>query len=210
MSEKSGLSVFVLLSAVAACDSGNPPTAPSPAPMVAATSPPSPPLSTPDPNLPPDSLVGSYLLDLALGPDCLSLPAAAKHRTYAARIDSRGGTNYVVTLSEATFLGGSICTSAPSGFDCNQFPASRVGDLLRFDLINENDDGHGGHIVERLPAGTWMEVIGSAAGPVRGGTITAMGRAGAWYCSMVSGYPFPCASHMSCSSDDFRLTFTRR
>jgi hypothetical protein len=209
MSWQSGLSVLLLLSAIAACDSTSPlPTVPSPPPAAAGTSAPSEP--SPDPNLPPDPLVGRYVLELALGPDCGSVPDAAKHRTYAARIDSRGGTSYVVTLSEATFLSGSICTAAPSGFDCNQFPASRAGELLRFDLINENDEGHGGHIVERVPAGTWIEVIGSAAGPVQGGTITATGSASAWYCPTPAGYPFPCQSFVSCKSDDFRLTFTRR
>jgi hypothetical protein len=156
-----------------------------------------------------DPIAGRYTLAMTIGPSCDSLPEIGRNRTYAASINQAGPTSYVVTLSEATFLSGSICTAAPSRLDCNQFAASRAGDVLRVDLINENDDGHGGHIVEQIPPGTWMEVIGSATGGVKDGTITAAGSADVWYCPTVMGYPFPCRSFV-CRSADLRLTFTRR
>jgi hypothetical protein len=161
-------------------------------------------------------------LNLEVGPGCESVPAAAKTRTYEATIEKRTsgtgvnppvGPNYVVTLGEATFLNGAICTFAPSRLGCNQFLATReAGDILRFDLINENDDGHGGHVVEQLPSGTWIELIGSATGRMQeqDGMITATGDAIVWYCSAASGYPFPCASSVGCRSDDLRMVFTRR
>jgi hypothetical protein len=169
------------------------------------------PIPTPPlPGAPTDSIVGRYKLDLSVGPECGSVPEAARNRTYTATIDSAGATNYVVTLSEASFLNGPICTAAPSRLGCHQFQASRTGDILRFDLINENDDGHGGHIVEQVPPGTWMELIGSGTGRLgEEGTITATGSANVWYCPTVSGYPFPCRSHVGCGSSGLRLTLTR-
>jgi hypothetical protein len=163
---------------------------------------PSPPASSTDP------IVGQYKLDLSLGTECDVLPEAARHRTYSARIDPAGNAGYVVTLTGGSFLSGPICTAAPSRLGCDQFLASRTGDLLRFDLINENDDGHGGHIVEQIPE-IWMELIGSATGPVQDGTIVATGSASVWYCSTNAGYPFPCSSYGGCESNDLRLTFTR-
>ena len=208
---------IALLVVVAACER-TPPTTPSVA-LPAQMSPlPAPPV--PDASM--DPIVGRYRLDLEVGPGCESVPAAAKRRSYAAAIekrtsspgvDSAVGTAYVVTLGEADFLSGLICTFAPSRLDCNQFLATReAGDALRFDLVNENDDGHGGHIVERLPSGTWIELTGSATGRMqdRDGMITAAGEARIWYCSAASEYPFPCASYVGCRSDDLRLSFTRR
>ena len=201
---------IALLFAVTACESHLPPgTAPSPKPIEVASPTPNPP--EPSPPLPStDPIVGRYTLDLTLGPACESLPEAARTRRYAASIDPAGGTGFVVTLTEASFLGGLICTFAPSGLGCNQFLASRREDVIRFDLINENDDGHGGHIVEQIPPGTWMEVIGSATGRLQDGAITATGSASVWYCPTNAGYPFPCSSYVGCGSDDLRLTFTRR
>jgi hypothetical protein len=208
MSRQIGLGGIALLVAVTACDSTHPPpTAPSPPATMMGSPIPTP----PEPNSPTDSLVGRYTLDLTVGPECGSVPEAARNRTYTATIVSAGGANYVVTLSEASFLSGLICT-APSRLGCNQFQASRAGDLLRFDLINENDDGHGGHIVEQVPPGTWIEVIGSGTGRMQeqDGMITTTGSATVWYCPTVSGYPFPCVSPVGCESGALRLTFTRR
>ena len=208
MSRQIGLGGIALLLAVTGCDSNHPPpTAPNPPPTMMGSPIPPPPA----PSAPTDSIVGRYKLDLTVGPACGSVPEAARNRTYTATVDSAGGTNYVVTLSDASFLSGPICTAAPSRLDCNQFQASRAGDLLRFDLINENDDGHGGHIVEQVPPGTWIELIGSGTGrmPAQDGIITATGSANVWYCRTVSGYPFPCVLPVGCQSADFRLTFTR-
>jgi hypothetical protein len=155
-------------------------------------------------------VVGRYRLELAIGPDCGSLPDSARSRTYTADIASSGGTSYVVTLSGSNFLSGPICTLAPSRLGCDQFLLSRSEDLLRAELINENDDGHGGHIVEEIPPGSWIEVIGSATGRMQDGTITATGTASVWYCPSNPGYPFPCHSFRGCRSDQLRLTFSRQ
>ncbi len=193
-----GLAIALSCSVSACGGTSLPPTSPSPTP----TNPPGP--NSPDP------LVGRYTLRVAFGASCESLPDVAKTRTYSATIDPAGPSAYVVTLSDATFLAGLICEAAPSRLGCNQFVASRTADLVRFDLFNENDDGHGGHIVEQIPPGTWLELIGHATGPVQDGTITATGSASAWYCPTTSAYPFPCRSFTSCRSDDLQLTFTRK
>ena len=207
MSRQIGLGGIALLVAVTGCESNHPPpTAPNPPTMMGSPIP-----TPPEPSAPTDAIVGRYRLELTVGPECGSVPEAARHRTYTATIDSAGGTNYVVTLSDASFLSGPICTAAPSRLGCHQFQASRAGDRLRFDLINENDDGHGGHIVEQVPPGTWMELLGSGTGRLQeqDGMITATGSASVWYCPTVSGYPFPCRAHMGCGSGELRLTFTR-
>jgi hypothetical protein len=201
MSRQIGLGGIALLVAVTGCESSHPPpTAPNPPPTMMGSPIPTP----PEPSAPTDSIVGRYKLDLTVGSECGAVPDAARSRTYTATIDSTGGTNYVVTLSDASFLSGPICTAAPSRLGCHQFQASRAGDLLRFDLINENDDGHGGHIVEQIPPGTWIELTGSGTGRMQGqdGTITASGSASVWYCPTVSGYPFPCRSHVGCRPGD--------
>src|SRR5688572_29344755 len=101
-----------------------------------------------------DPLVGRYGLTLDLGSECAAIPDEARVRRYTATIAAKPEGGYVVTLSGSTFLSGLICTFTVTGLDCNQFPASRNGDLVEFDLVNNNDDGHGGHIVEQLPSGT--------------------------------------------------------
>jgi hypothetical protein len=204
-----GPGLIVLFSAVAACDSKlPPPTAPNP-PTAVVASPPNPPEpgasgATTDP------IVGQYKLELSFASGCKELPEEARQRTYNARIDPGRTAGFVVTLTGGSFLDGPICTAAPSRLGCDQFLGSRTGDLLRFDLINENDDGHGGHIVEQIPPATWIELIGTASGPVQDGAIVARGSASVWYCTNKAGYPFPCSSYGGCSSDDLRLTFTRQ
>jgi hypothetical protein len=191
---------------LAGCDSGRQtPTAPA----QAATPPPAPP-PPPGGNATDDRLVGRYTLTLDLGSECGAIPDAARVRRYTATIDPDRQLGYVVTLSDASFLAGLICTFTVTGLGCNQFPASRNGDLVEFDLVNNNDDGHGGHIVEQLSSGTWIEIIGKAAGQLSAQTIEATGSSSVWYCPSPSGYPFPCFSHTGCRSTDTRLTFTRR
>ncbi len=194
--------VMALLFAVTACKGTLPPspTAPTPAPTVMGSPTANPAPNPPDPSASQDPMVGRYTLNVTLGAGCESLPETARNRTYAASIDAARAA-YVVTLSDASFLGGSICTAAPSRLGCNQFVASRADDVFQFDLINENDDGHGGHIVEQIPPGTWMEMIGRGTGQIADGTITATGSASVWYCSTVSAYPFPCRAFVGCRSD---------
>ena len=131
MSRQIGLGLALLIAATG-CESNHPPpTAPNPPPPMMASPIPTP----PEPSAPTDAIVGRYKLDLAVGPECGSVPDAARHRTYTATIDSAGGTNYLVTLSDSSFLSGPICTAAPSRLGCHQFQATRAGDLLRFNLI---------------------------------------------------------------------------
>ena len=145
-----------------------------------------------------------------LGPECREVPEVARRRTYSATIEATGNSNYVVSLSGGVFLTGAICTFAPAHLGCNQFPASRISDALHFNLINENDDGHGGHIVEQIPQAGWIEVIGDLRGGIDSGTISAQGSGSLWYCSSRAGYPFPCASYAGCAVNDLRLTFARQ
>ena len=196
------------LSVITACGSDGPPTAPTRDATSTSTGTPAPP--NPPPASSTDPIVGRYRLDLSVGGDCNAVPEAARNRTYTADIASSGGANFIVTLSGASFLSGPICTFAPSRLDCNQFLISRSGDLLRFDLINENDDGHGGHIVEAVPAAGWIELIGSASGDMKSDTIAATGSASVWYCPSGAGYPFPCAAYTGCKSEQLRLTFVRQ
>jgi hypothetical protein len=78
---------------------------------------------------------------------------------------------------------------------------------MTFDLAN--DEWHGGHIVEQLGNGTWLELIGKASGSMRDGTLEASGSGSVWYCGQRVSYPYPCFA-ATCRTDDMRLTFTRR
>ena len=206
MAPQSARSAILLVFLVTACDADRPPTAPS-APSATSATPPSPP--SPPPNSS-NALAVRYTLNLAIGADCDSVPESARSRTYTSDIASTGGPNYLVTLTGANFLSGLICSSAPSRLDCNQFLLSRSDDVVRVDLVNENDEGHGGHIVEQIFPDAWIEVIGSATGRMVDGQITATGSASVWYCPSNPGYPFPCPTYRSCRSDDLRLTFSRQ
>lgn len=206
----SNLRLFYALAVVVTvtgCDTA-PPTTPRPTPGVSNPIPPVPPQPVPEPGPPGESITGVYQLDLSFGEGCAALPDAARHRTYTATIETVGARS-VVTLTGGTFLDGGICTAAPSKLGCHQFLASRTGDQVRLDLVNENDDGHGGHIVEQVPPSTWIEVIGTATGDIKDGNITATGTASVWYCRGNAGYPFPCATYGGCESD-LRMTLTRK
>ena len=182
-----------------------PPTSPSASP-VATSLPPAPPPPAPAPGHP---LTGSYSLKIDIGLGCSGTLGAARVRTYDAAISSADGARYLVTLGGAPFLSGSICTTG-SLPECNQFLASRDGDAMTFNLANNNDDGHGGHIVEQLSDGRWIELIGSASGAMRDGVLEASGSASVWFCGESRSYPFPCRNFTSCATTDMRLTFTQR
>lgn len=165
-----------------------------------------------------DALVGSYTLTLSLGSTCNLVPEAERIRKYAASIDNAGSGRYVVTLSDAHFLAGPICTAGAgrfAGIGCHQFAASQDIDTASFFLENNNDEAHGGHVVEQLSSGEWLEIIGGAGGPSQtsGSSITsidATGTSTVWYCPTRSGYPFPCSASVYCPSTDLRLTFIRK
>jgi hypothetical protein len=182
------------------------------APNPPASSPPAagPPAPAPPSGSIVDEVTGDYTLRLELGSGCAVIPETDRTRNYTATITSPRERNYVVSLTSGNFLGGLICTAYPAGLGCDQFTASRDEDLIRFDLANNNDDAHGGHIVERLSSGTWVEIIGSAAGRLQGTTIEAVGTTSVWYCPTSLPYPFPCFSFTGCKSSDTKFTFTRQ
>ena len=127
---------------------------------------------------PPEALIGRFTLTLTAGAECAAIPDAAKTRRYLASIDATGDEKYVVTLSDATFLTGPICTAGSTrfaGVGCHQFFASRQDDVVQFDLANNNDEAHGGHIVEQLSLGTWLEIIGNGTGRLHASTICGNG-----------------------------------
>jgi hypothetical protein len=205
-----GAGVVLVASTLAGCEGYQAPTAPNPPPP--AQSPATPP--APRPAAADDPLVGRYALTLDVGSSCGAIPDTARVRRYTAAIGAAAGADYVVTLGGSTFLTGSICTySEPGvrglGLGCDQFLAARNGDVIEVDLVNNNDYAHGGHIVEQLHSGNWIEIIGAAAGQFSTQTIEARGNGTVWYCRLPDGYPFPCAAVTSCRSNDLRLTFKR-
>ena len=199
--------------AFAACDSH--PQAPTPLGPPQATLPPGGPPTPGGPGANPGSnpLIGVYTLTLDIGSGCAVVPEAERIRTYTATIDSAGGGRHVVTLSGGTFLTGPICTAGSrhfSGIGCHQFFASEDIDTVQFWLENNNDEAHGGHIVEKLPSGTWLEIIGYAGGMLGLSSMEASGTSSVWSCRTPSSYPYPCPSFVSCRSTDMRLTLTRK
>jgi hypothetical protein len=215
MSRQPGRSVVVLLLALSACTS---PTAPE-RPGVLPAPPPPPfggglPAPQPPPSSPTDPIVRRYRLDLAIGSGlgCESVPENARHRGYTADIHSTGDASYIVKLYGAVFLAiGLNCfdrrlpqTGTPI---CHQFLASRTGDSMFLDILGpEFDDFNGNLIYEQLPDGKWIEIHGSATGPLRDGTIDARGNVRLSYWS---GFPAR-STYTTCHSDEFRLTFTPR
>ncbi len=181
------------------------------------------PLGPPQPPVRPSPLERSYTVTLTIGSTCSVVPVAERTRTYSASIERGVGAPhvwsapYVVTLTSGTFLQGPICTAASGRFEgigCHQFFASKDTDTASFALENNNDEAHGGHIVEQSSSGTWLEITGSATGPfsVSGDLITsidASGTGSVWYCPTPSAYPFPCGDFVACSTTDLRLTLTR-
>jgi hypothetical protein len=154
-----------------------------------------------------------YTLTLDIGSGCPVVPQEERIRKYSARLDDTSSGLKVVTLSDAAFLGGPICTAGEgrfSGIGCHQFFASEDNDTMQFFLENNNDEAHGGHIVEQLSFGGWLEIIGSASGKLDASTTEASGPGSIWYCSTPSSYPFPCSKYVGCRTNDMRLTLMRR
>jgi hypothetical protein len=196
-----------------ACDDA--PQAPSPRPAPQATTPPTvsptPPPPAPSPRAG-SVIAGSYSLTLTIDSSCSAVPEAERTRKYTASIDNASDGRYVVTLGDARFLSGLICTFGSGRFammGCNQFSAGEDIDTASFFLENNNDEAHGGHIVEQTSSGSWMEIIGNASGRLGSSTIEASGTGSVWYCPGSSSYPFPCPNYASCAAD-LRLTFARK
>lgn len=166
---------------------------PVPAPVAQATPPPA------DPNA--VSLAGRYSLTLRID-DCAVLPPEQLVRHYGATVTHTARpAEYVVTLDGSTFLSGLVCTFGSGRFEgmgCDQFFLFEEDGQARFSLENNNDDGHGGHIVEQASDRTWMEIIGEARGATGRWPLEASGAGSLWYCPTPSGYPFPCGAYTSC------------
>jgi hypothetical protein len=162
---------------------------------------------------PMDPMESEYALSVtvdSLCPACATLPDDARHRTYAATIATRADGNVVVSLGGGRLLSGPICTLGPSGLDCHQCLASRASGTVQFSLLNENDEAHGGHIVEQIPQTGWMELIGNLTSPASNDMMSASGDGSLWFCSDVTRYPFPCAHSVGCAVHDLRMTFVRQ
>lgn len=184
------------------------PIAPPPTTLAAPVAPPpTPPPSSPSGN----ALGGSYAMTLDIGSGCGVVPEAERIRKYTATIDQGGDGRYVVTLSDARFLTGPICTAGEghfAGVGCHQFFAATDGQSVQF-FLAENNEWHGAQIVEQLSAGTWMEIVGTASGRFHPTSIEASGTGRVWYCPTSSSYPFPCSNFLGCDSA-MRLTLTRK
>jgi hypothetical protein len=203
------IAVTLLALASAGGCGARPPSAPTPSsPTSSSTNQPSP---APEPSPQAGPMAGTYAMDLTmdqLSPECQRVPDAVRHLAYTAAITGDG--NYTVTLSGGEFLTGSICTFNPTHLGCNQFSATESANELRFDLANNNDDGHGGHIVAQVPQAGWFELIGSTTGAMNNGTIVSNGNGTLWYCAASLSYPFPCPSFVGCAVGDLRMTFVRQ
>jgi hypothetical protein len=201
--------VLVAAVAVAACGGG--PQAPAPLPAVGGVPSAPPPDPTPVPATHP--FTGSYAMTLTIGSSCTVVPAAERTRQYTARFDRVSEGSYVVTLSDALFLHGLICdlgSGRSAGIGCHQFFAHEEASQMRFVLANNNDEAHGGHIVEQTASGTWLEIIGEAAGTWDPAYMEAAGETTVWWCGESRGYPFPCFSSSSCQSAELRMTLRRK
>jgi hypothetical protein len=212
MSHRIRAYLATLAVAAAACDTV--PTAPT------SVEPP-PAVMTPVPS----GLVGSYLLTLEIDASCAAVPPGERTRRYDATVARLGG-RLVVTLAGAPFLDGGDCTGGGSagGLGCHQFVLSEDLDWVGADL-RPRDDVRGGHIVERVSTGGWIEITGHASGELSNlADISLEGPARAWFCPDDVGAPFdaPCAGSRSgrgtaappaarsCESSRMRLQFTRR
>ena len=164
-----------------------------------------------------DPLDGAYTLTLQIGPSCSAIPDADKTRVYDATIGpvaNRTDLGHVVTLTGARFLTGPICTSASgmfAGIGCHQFLASEDINWVGFFLQNNNDQAHGGHIVEQTSSGGWLEISGRAEGAFNSASsIDASGMVDVWVCLTSSDYPYPCPEYRFCPSTDLHLRLDRK
>jgi hypothetical protein len=187
-----------------------PPTTPVAPPTTGVspvTPPPTPPPTSPSGN----ALGGSYALTLDLGAGCDVLPEGERIRRYSATIDQDGNGRYLVTLGDASFLTGAVCTAGEGhfrGIGCHQFFAATDLQSVQF-FLADNNEWHGAQIVEQLSSGAWIEITGTMSGRSHPRSIEASGPGHVWYCPTSSGYPFPCSRYTFCDTS-LRLTLTRR
>lgn len=187
------------------------PIAPIAAPPTTLAAPDAPP-PTPPPTSPSgNALGGTYAMTLDLGSGCDVIPEAERIRKYTATINQDADGRYLVTLSDAIFLTGAVCTSGEGhfrGVGCHQFFAATDGQSVHF-FIADNNEWHGAQIVEQLSAGTWIELSGTMSGRFHRRSIEASGPGRIWYCQTSSSYPFPCSTVRGCDSP-MRMNLERR
>jgi len=207
MKRTAALFLMGFLAVVMGCSGDSP--APSPAPVSPPTVGETPTPAAPSPTA--DPLVGSYRVALMIGSNCSAVPEAERRFDYTASIEHRISSEYVVTLGNGRFLDGLICKSGSeriAGLGCNQFLASQDGGTLMFDLINDNDMAHGGHIVTQTANGHWLEIIGQANASANANAFVASGKASVWYCPSAAAYPFPCQAPVGCDEASLKMEFT--
>jgi hypothetical protein len=196
--------------AVAACGGG--PQMPAPLPIAGGT-PAAPPAPAPTPVPATHPYTGTYAMTLTIGSSCTVVPEAERTRAYTARFDRVSDGSYVVSLSDALFLHGLICELGGgrfAGIGCHQFFAHDEASQMRFVLANNNDEAHGGHIVEQTASGRWLEIIGETAGARDPAFMDAAGETTVWWCGEARSYPFPCFQSSACQSAELRMTFRRK
>ena len=165
---------------VSACDTATNPRGGSglsgPLPPTA----PAPPLDVPD------NHTGTWTMTLDISDRC-EIPDEARHRTYTSVWDGRRrvseeGSNYTVTLKDATFRQACGTNRLAPGLGCNQFVAYAEGDRIRF-YLHDFEWGWGGHIVEQVSGGAWMGIgYGNFLIYRDGSTITGAGNVEVFYC----------------------------
>ena len=200
----------VLASVLALSACGGVPPAPGPLPQAGPAAPPAP---APPPPPVTHPYAGTYTLTIAIGSTCTTVPESERTRIYSARFDPVSEGSYVITLSDASFLTGRICDGGSgrfAGVGCHQFFGYDDGVRMQFVLANNNDDAHGGHIVEQTASGSWLEIIGEAVGTRDPASMEAAGHGNVWRCPDARGYPFPCTSFVFCNPAELRLKLTRR
>jgi hypothetical protein len=160
--------------------------------------------------LPTHRFVSTLTLDIGSG--CAVVPEAERTRKYTATIDYADRGLYVVTLSDGTFLTGPIGTAGSrhfSGIGCHQFFVSEDIDIVQYHLPHNDDGAHGGHIVEQLASGPWLEIIGFAEGKLDLSSMEASGTSNVWSCRTPSSDPFSPQSRQL-RFQGHRLTLTRK
>ena len=199
-----------VLAVIGACGADS--SRPTPGPIGPPTVAESPAPAAPKPSSNP--LIGTYRLALSIGPECAAVPESARNHAYTATIEERTPSTYTVTLGDGRFLDGLICDlrSGPAaGLGCNQFVASQAGSDLTIQMINSNDEKHGGHIVTQTAHGQWLEIIGEASARAEGDVIGAVGTTSVWFCPTPSAGPFPCrAAPVGCEDASLKMEFTRQ
>ena len=198
---------LALLAVVAASIACEPATYPTPTWALGVVPTPAPPVPGPPiPDPVSGALAGAHALTLTVGSACDAVPETERTRTYDAVVTLGPRGFYVVTLSNARFLTGTACTTNVRGLGCHQFTASESGDAVRFHL-EDLAGARGSHIVEQAASGSWIEIIGEAAGTANRAVIEASGSAQVSYCPNTS--LSPCPELRSCGAD-LRMTLTRR